>query len=280
MTAHVGSALGLVIAAAVGYGVASVAQAAGARRSSSTLRTLRTPIYLAGVAADCLAWLASLVALRTLPVYEVQAVLAGSLAVTVVTARLVLATPLRRRGVVAIMVAVVALTAVALSAGPQRVVEASPARAAALVGAAVLLALAGWAATRSGSAVLSAALAGAAFGTTALCARALVLPDDPLRHVGATVAGAATAPIGWALAGSGVTGMLLYARALRLGQVAAVTTVLWVVEVAGPSVIGVAFFGDTVRAGWAPWAALAVLAMVAASAVLAVEVRGDTEWVG
>lgn len=78
-----------------------------------TLHTLRQPLYLAGVGVDLLAWLLSVAALRTLPVYQVQAVLAGSLAVTVVAARVVLGARLRRVDVAAVAVAAVAGTVAA-----------------------------------------------------------------------------------------------------------------------------------------------------------------------
>ncbi|WP_327009962.1 hypothetical protein OHA72_23640 [Dactylosporangium sp. NBC_01737] len=110
-------ALALATAGAVGYGIASVLQAAGAQQGEGMLRTLRAPAYLGGVTLDLLAWLASLAALRTLPVYQVQAVLAGSLAVTVVVARFALAARLRTVDVAAVAVTVAALALLAAAAG-------------------------------------------------------------------------------------------------------------------------------------------------------------------
>jgi drug/metabolite transporter (DMT)-like permease len=258
-------ALGFAVAGAVGYGAASVSQALAARRSTGTLHTLRQPLYLAGLGCDLLAWLASLVALRTLAVYQVQAVLAGSLAVTVLGARVVLAARLRRRDSVAVAVTVLALAVLALSAGPQDQIQPSGAVRFGLVTAAVLVAVCGWVAARVGSPGASAALAGLAFGGAALCARALPLSGD----VPAVLGALAVDPLTWGLVGFGVTGMLLYTHALQHGQVGPVTAVLWIVEVIAPSVIGVAVLHDMVRDGWAPCAVVAVLATTAAAAVLA-----------
>ncbi|MET7402679.1 hypothetical protein ABZS66_55285 [Dactylosporangium sp. NPDC005572] len=267
MGQHLGpaAALAFAAAAAAGYGVASVLQAAGARRATGLLQTLRAPAYLGGIALDLLAWLASLVALRTLPVYQVQAVLAGSLAVTVVVARLRLSARLRPVDVAAVAVTVAALVALAAAAGPQD--EARPAGAVRLGLAltAIPVALAGWAGTRWGRPALNAALAGLAFGGAALCARAATLPADPLRGLPEL----ASEPLVWALAAYGLTGMLLYADALEHGDVGPVTAVLWIVEVLAPSVVGVLALGDTVRPGWGVVAAVAVTATVAAAAVLA-----------
>lgn len=261
-------ALGFAVAGAVGYGAGSVFQAVAARRSTGTLRTLRQPLYMVGLGCDALAWLASLVALRTLAVYQVQAVLAGSLAVTVLGARLVLAARLRRRDGVAVAVTVLALVVLALSAGPQEQLQPSGVVRLGLVAAAVLVAVCGWVAARAGSPGASAALAGLAFGGAALCARALPLsvsPGDVPAVLGVLVAD----PLIWGLVGFGVTGMLLYTHALQHGQVGPVTAVLWIVEVIAPSVIGVVVLHDVVRVGWAPYAVVAVLATTAAAAVLA-----------
>lgn len=260
--------LGLAVAGAVGYGAGSVAQGLAARRSTSTLRIVRQPLYLAGLGCDALAWLASLVALRTLAVYQVQAVLAGSLAVTVLGARLVLAARLRRRDSVAVAVTVLALVVLAFSAGAQQELQPSGAVRVGLCTAAVVVAIGGWVAARAGSPGASAALAGLAFGGAALCARALPLPG-PGKGPAAVVGALAVDPLVWALVVFGVAGMLLYAHALQLGQVGPVTAVLWIVEVIVPSVVGVVVLHDTVRDGWAPYAVLAVLATTAAAAVLA-----------
>jgi drug/metabolite transporter (DMT)-like permease len=254
-------ALTLAVCAAVGYGISSVLQAAGARRSPGVLHTLRQPAYVGGVGLDLLAWALSLAALRTLPVYQVQAILAGSLAVTVVAARVALDVRLRAVDGAAVAVTVVALVALAAAAGGQ---DPGPPPAAIRLGlavAAVPVAMAGWVAARRASPNVTGAVAGLAFGGAALCASAVTWPRDPW-HVAAE-------PLAWALAAFGVTGTLLYAHALEHGQVGPVTALLWIVEVVVPSVVGVALLGDSVRPGWGAVAVIAVAATVAAAAVLA-----------
>lgn len=82
-----GAAAGLLAAvlASIGYGLASVLQAVGARRAAASgAGTAVQPAHLGGLALDGASWLVSLLALRVLPLFAVQAVLAGSLAVTAV----------------------------------------------------------------------------------------------------------------------------------------------------------------------------------------------------
>jgi drug/metabolite transporter (DMT)-like permease len=281
-------ALVAATAAAVGYGLASVLQASGASQAPGTLRTLRQPRYLAGVALDLLAWLASLAALRTLPVYQVQATLAGSLAVTVLAARLLLGTRLRAADITAVALTVAALAVLAAAAGPQHSSHLSGSGRLGLAAAAAPLALAGWATTRAaasapastgagaGAGAGAAIIAGLAFGGAALCARAITLPDDPLRHLSTALASAATDPLAWALAAYGGIGTLLYAYALEHAEVGPVSALLWIAEVTAPAIAGITLLGDSIRPGWTPAAGAALLATIAAAAVLAGRPRQPT----
>jgi drug/metabolite transporter (DMT)-like permease len=80
--------------AAVGYGVSTVMQAVAARRAQG-LSALRQPLVVGALTIDALAWLLSLLALDRLPLFVVQAVLASSVVVVVLLARVVLAAPTR-----------------------------------------------------------------------------------------------------------------------------------------------------------------------------------------
>ncbi|GGM50005.1 hypothetical protein ACFFX1_20195 [Dactylosporangium sucinum] len=263
------AALGCAIVAAIGYGLASLLQAIGARRASGTLRILRQPLYAAGVGLDLVAWLMSLVALRTLPVYQVQSVLAGSLAVTVVAVRVCLRVRLRRADVAAIVATIAALVVLAVSAGPMPPIRATTAERAGLLAAAVAVAVLGSVLARAGRASACATAAGLGFGGAALAVQAVNVPSEAWRHPPAAAGRLGTDPAVWALALFAVAGMLLYARALALGDPARATALLWIAEVAAPSAVGVALFGETVRAGWAPAAGLALLVAIGSAAVLA-----------
>lgn len=270
-------ALGLAAAAALGYGFASLLQAAGAhsdpadgdRAGQGLSGTLRSPAYLAGLGLDGLAWLASLAAVRGLPLYAVQAVLAGSVAVTAVAARLLFRTRLRRIDAVAVAGTVVALAVLGAGAGSEHPVSLTFGTRLGVAVAAVVLGAVGWLAVRIAPASVQAALAGAAFGGTALAARGLTLPDSLTADPARTALTLVSDPLLWALICFGITGTLLYASALEHGDVARVTALLWIVEVLLPAGLGIGLLGDTVRPGWAPAAVLAVLTLTAASAVLA-----------
>jgi hypothetical protein len=255
--------------AAVGYGAASVLQGVGARRTTGPA-VLAQPVYVVGLCADGLAWLASLAAVRVLPLFVVQSVLAASVAVTVVLCAVFLHAPLRHRdlGAVALLVLALAVLAVAFLPGAATPSTALTAWVLAVGGAAIAATAALY--SRGGSLTL-AALAGLAFAGTAVAARVVDLSGGP-----AAVAGQALA---WAIPVLGVTGTMAYARSLERGPTGSATAVLWSVETVVAGLAGVVLAGDTVRPGWAGVAGSAVVVTLAACVVLATgpgeDVRGQ-----
>ena len=260
-------ALAIVICGAFSYAAASILQAVAARRSSGTVKTMGHPLYLLGIACDLLAWAGAMVALQQLAVYVVESVLAGSLALTVVGARIFLKSRLRRRDVAAVVITLASLAVLAMSAGPQEDVPTSSRLTFWLCAAAVAVVATGWGAAKAGApGGVVAALAGLCLGGAALVGRALPVPDGDALEI---TVGIVTQPLTAALLVFAATGMMLYAHALQHGEVGPVTAVHWTFEVLTPSAVAVAFLGDTVRAGWELPAAAAALVTVASAALLA-----------
>lgn len=234
-------ALGSAIAGALGYGVGSVLQAAAARRATGTA-VPRHPLYLLGVGFDLVAFAASFVAARQLPLFAVQSVLAGSLAVTVVLARVFLGHPLRRVHAAAVTALVAALAVLASAAGTQSALPPPSwfpeATLLAMAGAGGLLA---WAYRRGGATHL-ALIAGVCFAGSAIGVRAVTLDGHWLALLGQ--------PIAWSVAGFGLIGSFAYARSLERGSAGSATAILWVTEVTLAGLVGIAALGDHVLPGW------------------------------
>ena len=244
---------------AFGYGVASVLQGVAASHATGPA-VLREPVYLFGLVCDGLAWLASLVALRALPLFVVQSVLAGSVVVTVVLARLFLRARLRRRDVGAVAATVPALAALAYVSLPGRSAVPSGMTAWTLLAtAAVVVAVA--AAYARGGSLLLAGLAGAAFSGAAVAARAVDLSAGPVSLL--------EQPLAWTVPVFGAAGTLVYARSLERGAVGPATAVLWAAETLLAGLVGVLALGDRVRPGWGVAATVAVAVTLLGCAVLA-----------
>lgn len=244
----------------LGYGAGSVLQASGTARATG-LAVLWQPAYVAGLACDVLAWVASLLALRQLPLFAVQGLLAGSLAVTVLLARVVLKTEMRARDVIAVGVVTATLVVLAAGAGPSSAQPPPPAFThVMLLGLTVLATVTAGTYQRS-QWVVSASVAGVAFSGAALCARAADGSGE--------WAGLLQEPLSWAVLGFGAIGIICYTLALEHGPVGPATAILWVVEVTLPAAVGVSVLGDGVRPGWAVPAAMALLLALAACVALA-----------
>ncbi|MFE2722721.1 hypothetical protein [Kitasatospora sp. NPDC059327] len=256
--------LGLTTAlvATVCFGFGSVFQARGARSAPRADRVrvgllaalVRSWQFLLGTALDIGGFVLSVVALRSLPLFLVQAVTNAGLAVTALAAVWLLGARLRRGDAAAIVAVVVGLTLLALGSGREGREYAPAAFHWALLGTTVLmLLLTLLLARRDGNAAAGGLglLAGVGFGVTSLAVRVL------------DVGGAAevlTDPAAYALALGGLGGYLAYALALQRGTVTAATAAGTVTETFGPALVGVVALGDAARPGYA-WCALAGFAV-------------------
>jgi len=265
--------LGLACAlfAAVAYGSASVLQGVAAQRAEQgsgldprlMVRLARSVPYVSGLGLDLAGFVASLVALRTLPLFLVQSAVASSVGVTAIIAAAI-GVRLRGREVASLVVLAAGLLMLAMSAQPEQGAPITLTYRWALLASVVLLGAAGVIAARYGgrpSAPALAFLAGLAFTVVAVSARSLTLPN-PLWHTLAD-------PGLWAILASGALGMLLFTTALQRGSVTTAVALTFAVETVVPAVIGLAFLGDRTRAGYAPIAVVGFVLTIAGTLALA-----------
>jgi drug/metabolite transporter (DMT)-like permease len=260
------------------YGVGSALQAVAARRTAPTtgldprlmLRLARSWLYLTGLALDAAGFVLALVAVRLLPLFVVQAVVASFLAVTAVLGALFLQMPLTGRDVGGLAAVTGGLVLIGLSAAPESTVSVGRWLPwGVLVAAFLLAALApvlGRATGTRGAAGLGA-VAGLAFGATAVAAR--LLPASLSWHDPATsLRRLAGSPATYALVLAGAVALLAYSTALQRGSVTVATAPLVVGETVAPAAVGILLLGDHARPGWAGAAGLGfVLAVVGALAM-------------
>jgi len=256
-------ALSCAVLAMFSYGVGTVFQAIGARRASGTqhldvtllLRLTRQWPYPTGLALDAVGFVAALVALRTLPLFVVQAAIAASVGVTAIASVFVLGFRLEhaQRLALAGLLFGLLLLSVAARAGHGRHISTMggwllfagvPCVA---VGAAIV------ARRRDETATVGlATLAGLSFAGVGIAERTLKIPT-PVWHV-------MSDPVALALIGFGACGMLLFASALQRGHVTVAAAVMFAVQTVVPAIVGAVFLGDHTRAHFAP-VAIAGLAL-------------------
>lgn len=242
--------------ACLGYGVGSVLQSVGARRtahvagvSGVALILVQAP-YLLGLLSDALAFAANVVALQRLPLFLVQSIMTASVGVTAVIASL-RGERLRVRDWSSLGVLGLGLVLLCSTASADNAVHVSTVAQWVILGSVVLPVLVGLGAQRLSDRRSSLALAGAAglaWTGVAVASRGISADQISLALLGQ--------PLLWAIVVQGAVGAVFFALALQRGSVTAVTAVTFVLEMVIPSAIGLWLFGDGVGRGDGPWAVL------------------------
>lgn len=263
------------IGAAVCYGGASILQALAARDEATAegldprllLRLAHSWRYLLGLGLDGFAFLLSIAALQSMPLFAVQAIVSSFLAITAVLGAIFLGMPLTRRDKVALVVVIGGLVLVGLSAAEDSVVDVSSGeRWGVLVAAVVLAVIAvplGRVTGAKGAAALGA-VAGLGFGAVAVAAR--ILPQIEWSTLVSDLGALLTDPATYALAIAAVVALLTYSTALQRGTVTQATAPLVVAETIAPALVGIAMLGDAPREGWG-WVAFIGFALAVGGAV-------------
>jgi drug/metabolite transporter (DMT)-like permease len=248
------------LVAALCYGIAAVMQAmavqAASRRTATAhksrlgtvdpglvLRMLHQWPFIASLGLDLVGFVAQLVALRQLPLFAAQAIIAGNLAVTAVFAAWLIHLELAWREWLAVAGVILGVGMLGASAGPHAATGVSPQFKLALILAVAGIAAAGIAASRLRTGIRTpvlGAVAGLGYGVLAVAARVLpgFSPHELIRD-----------PAAYALAAAGIVSFMLYATALEGGSVTVATAAVVLAETTPPAVVGVMFLGDQTRPG-------------------------------
>jgi drug/metabolite transporter (DMT)-like permease len=241
------------LAGSICSGIAAVVQAIAARTIAHDDRGLHPALllsllkqwrFLLGLALDLLGFVGTFIALRTLPLFLVQAVTAANLVVTALVARRVLGTHLKRVEWTAIICVCAGLSMLGLSASSTgSAPTAISVHFGLLVAVGALLVL-GFLAGRLPQRLSGAALgllAGFGFGISSVASR--MLTD----FTSATVF---SDPAFYALPLSGAVALLFYATALQRESVTAATAATVVGQTVLPAFVGILLLGDETRAGY------------------------------
>jgi drug/metabolite transporter (DMT)-like permease len=241
-------AITAVILYAVANGVAPALQKIGADRLRKSFdfgllfKLLKDHYYLLGTMIEIIGWGCGLVALRVLPLFLVQSVVASSIAVTAITERFVVKRPLTKYFYYSFGFILVGLVLISLSAQPsratviaesvKRVIELSP----------IIVAVLGYfiLKARNKLATISLALlSGLAFGATSLIARVIVYPT-PFWHI-------IFNPMLLALIAFGILGQYLMAVTLQRASGTTTNALMIISGTLTPAIFGILYFNDIVR---------------------------------
>ncbi len=263
-----------VLAAALTAG-ATILQAIGARHARRydsvdprlLLSVLRSGAYVVGLIMLTASFVVTLVALHSTPLFVVQAINGASLAFIAALSWVLFRAKLTASEWIAIGTVFAGIVLLVVAQRPSKADSLPLVGQWALLGAAVLLGVIAFTATRllSGSA-LPALLAGLAFGDAAVGSR--VIADQSL-------AALLVSPATYAVGVAGLLGALLYATALQRGSVTAVFAASTVGQTLGPAATGWLLLGDSVHAGLLPAAAVGFGLTIAGAIFLARHAHPD-----
>ena len=260
----------LAILAAVCSATAAIVQSIGARRVAAMehldprllWRLARTGPYAAGLVLDGASSGLTFTALRTVPLFAVQAVGAANLSLVALIAMVVLRVRLTSRDWVAIGGVVAGLLLLVLSASSSPPAPAPAIAGWGLLGAVLALAVGAYLGSpRMRGPALPGLLAGLSFGAAAVGARLL----GDITSLSALL----TNQVTYTLVLAGLTGLLLYATALQRGSVTVASASTILGQTLAPAMAGWLLLGDQVRPGAELMAALGFILAVAGAVALA-----------
>ena len=252
MTAHTFAYLA-GFGCAIAYGIATVLEQIGARREAMAKKFSATFLfkllhqlpYMLGILLDAVGWLLSLAAVRELPLFLTQSLIASSLVVTSLIDRFFLHTIVSRTEKVAMGMVLLGLILLAVTATPTTSALTNQTFRDFLVIMPGFLAVAGVLLINydfaKQKATLLTVVAGLAFGGTSLTARAA-----NLSHLGIHTL---FEPMVLALITYGIVGMILFSTALQRDSLSRLNSPLFATQVAVPSTLGIFFLGDSIRSG-------------------------------
>jgi len=270
--------LTFAIMAAIGCslcnGISTIQQKVGADREPNVgvldftllVRLLKNAPYMLGTTLELSGYGLSLVALRILPLFLVQSVIAASVVVTAICDRIFLRTKISRRSTYAILTVLSGLVLLSFGAEPSRAHVGKSALHLIFELLPILLGALGVLCIRIGhkiSAIVLAALAGLAFGNTSTIGRILIYPHPVWKLI--------ENPLSWALVGSAILGQYMFTLALQRATATRANASMIAMQTLGPALSGLLFFNDKIRTGFDFVVLVGALLVVIGSVLTAIE---------
>lgn len=239
-----------VVACALCNGAAAILQKLGADRQQRAtsldarllVRLARSAPYVAGLALDLLGWALTVFAVRFIPLFLAQAVIATNVALTALLEKMIMHRTLPQKLWRWLVVLFAGLALLGASATQQSAVAVRGALEWSIVLTPVVCLVFGAILVRLKGRAVSFALAslsGVAFGGTSVVGRVLPITSQ-WWHLFAS-------PLLWALVLYGLAGVWLFTIALQRGLATTVNASMTAAQTLVPAIVGLAFLHDVVR---------------------------------
>lgn len=200
--------------------------------------------YLLGTALDIVAGMLILVAVHSLPLFLVSSIIASSIAITFIIERVLTGRKAQGRLYGAVGLVLIGLITIASAASPETAKPIGSSVRWSIVLAPLFIALIGMFCSRlegKRGTISIAILSGVAFGGSSISGRALSF-SSPVWHT-------LTNPLLYSFVIYGTLGLLLFSIGLQRSTATKQNTLMTASQTLVPAIVGIAFFGDSVRHG-------------------------------
>lgn len=213
-------------------------------RSGMMFRLLKDWPYLTGLILDFLAWILTLIAVHSLPLFMVQPIVAFSVVVTLLIEIVVLRIKLNTLFAMAIALIALGLVLLVISSKSGSATNVASSVKVVIITAPLLLAVIGMVGIKGKSFLATGLLAGTsglAFGGTSIVGRMLHWHEPYLNVL--------ISPMFISMIAYGLVGMLLFTVALQRHMASVVNAIMITFETLAPVSIGILFLGDRPKHG-------------------------------
>lgn len=229
-------------------------------------RLLKNFQYALGTSLEIIAYVLSLVALRILPLFLVQSLIAASIVVTAIGERLFLHRKLGSRTYVALGIVLAGLISLAISAVPGRAMVSNQTDRILVEILPIPLVLIGLffiSMRNSASAIMLAVLGGLSFGNTSTIGRILVYPHPLWKLV--------ENPLLGSLIISAILGQYFFTVSLQRISATKSNAAMVAMQTLGPAVCGLLLFDDKIRAGFQTVVVLGIVLVIVGSGLTVID---------
>jgi drug/metabolite transporter (DMT)-like permease len=255
-------------------GVSTVQQKVGADKEKVVrsfdffflFRLIKNIPYLIGTFLEVGGYGLSLIALRILPLFLVQALIAASIIVTAFGERVFLHRHLPKKTYASLFAVLIGLALLGYGAVANHatvnnqvaklVVEVFPIPIA-LLGLVFI-----YIRRKRLSAMILAVLGGLAFGNTSVIGRILIYPHPYWKLI--------ENPLVWSLIASAILGQYLFSVSLQRASATQSNALMILMQTLSPTLFGLIFFGDEIKAGFQLIATVGIILVMAGSATTAI----------
>lgn len=253
-------------------GISTVQQKIGADKEKNVktfdiallLRLSKNIPYLMGIIIEIIGYGLSLIALRILPLFLVQSILAASVVVTAIAERIFLHRRISSKSIKAILIVMIGLILLSMGAEPSKAKNQSQTVLLLLELSPLILGILGIVfiyMKNKISASLLAIIGGLAYGNTSTIGRIFIYPHHLMQLI--------YYPLFWGLIASAIIGQYFFTIALQRASAIKGNSIMITAQTLGPALIGLIYLNDKIQTDFIAFVIIGAILVIGGSLTIA-----------